>query len=130
MIRIRGLNAERRIKGTIAFEICVERKFLKSVFKTRFRLKRQFWYGEYADTDFFTPSCPHLHSEDQKYKLNVYTGDIYDAKNRKFNGMRVSDNELKKLWSDDKFYKFANEMRKIYSDKFPNSVLRDIPNFD
>jgi len=41
-----------------------------------------------ADADMFTPSCPHLHSIDGKYKLNVYDGTLYDIRLKKQYGIR------------------------------------------
>ena len=103
-------------------------RFIKSSYKTPFKLKKQFWYDEYSDTDMFTPSCPHLHSLDGKYKLNVYTGEFYDIRNKRIiRDKYVPEDELKKLWKDPEFCSFAKTMRKIYNEKYPNSQLPEKP---
>lgn len=122
---------KKTMNNAIAFEIGVERGFVKSVYKTPFKMKKQVWFDEYADADPFTPSCPHLHSSDGKYKLNVYNGEMYDIRTKKIaRDKYISEDELKILWSDPRFLLFAKKMREMYYEKFPNSKLPDIPHFD
>ena len=83
-----------------------------------------------ADADMFTPSCPHLHSTDGKYKLNVYTGELYDIRLKKtIRNKVVNNDELNKLWSETKFLQFAMKMRQLYFEKYPQSQLPQIPVF-
>ena len=125
------ISYKKKIDMPIAFIIGVERRFVNSVYKTPFKIKKQVWYDELADADPFTPSCPHLHSSDGNYKLNVYNGEIYNIRTKKIvRDKYVPKKELKKLWQDLKFQLFAQKMREIYYEKFPNSKLPDIPHFD
>lgn len=104
--------------------------FPKSVYKTPFKIKKQIWVDELADADLFTPSCPHLHSSDGKYKLNVYTGKLYDIRLKKIlTNKIVREDELKMLWNDHKFLEFAMKMRKLYHEKFSQSELDPIPSY-
>lgn len=109
----------------------VSTKFSHGLYKTPFPLKKMIWYDELADSDPFTPSCPHLHSWEEKYKLNVYTGEIYDIRSKKnISNKYVNEDELSKLWADTRFQQFACKMRDIYKEKFPNSVLPSIPTYN
>ena len=77
-----------------------------------FKLDKKVWYYKKSDEDI-NPSFPHLHTRDYKYKMNIYTGDIYfDKKKTPFTSL--SDEEHKKLWSYSKFLKDVKEMRKNY----------------
>lgn len=72
MKKIRISYKQKRITYPMnLYEIRVESYFSKSAYKIPFKLKKMYWYDELADADMFTPSCPHLHSVDGKYKLNV-----------------------------------------------------------
>lgn len=114
----------------VVFELGVQRRFFRSIYETPFKLKKQRWHGCFSDKDVFIPSCPHLHSEDDKYKLNVYTGEIYDRRRRiVLRDKYVPNDELKKLWDDQKFKEFADKMRDYYKEERPNSKLPDIPKF-
>lgn len=119
-------------KERIEIRLGIKHRYRRaSVYTTPFKIKKLFWYDEFADSDYFTPSCPHLHSEDGKYKLNVYTGELYNIRlKRNCTDKYVPKEELKKLWEENKFIKFSNEMRKKYKEKYPDSSLPDIPLFD
>lgn len=109
-------------------ELKVENTVYKSVYKSPFKLMKLFWCGEISDPDFFNPSCPHLHSLDGKYKLNVYNGELYDIRLKRVAGNKhVSKEELDKLWKEPKFLAFANSMRNRYFEQYPCSKLPDIP---
>ena len=83
-----------------------------------------YWYDELADADMFTHLCPHLHSVDGKYKLNVYTGELYDLRLKKIiRNKIVSNDELRRLWGDAGFLQFATKMRELYFEKYPHSQL-------
>lgn len=77
-----------------------------------FKLDKKEWCFRKSDEDI-NPSFPHLHSIDNRYKMNIYTGDIYFGK-RKAPFSSISDEEHKMLWSDSKFLKDVKEMRKNY----------------
>ena len=77
-----------------------------------FKLDKKRWYFKKGDMDP-NPSFPHLHSIDNKYKMNIYTGDIYFNK-KKTPFASITDSDHKKLWSNIKFLKNVKEMRKNY----------------
>lgn len=131
MKRLRMTYGKKKtLKTFILYELGYERRFSRSVYKTPFKLKKEYWYDEYSDSDLFTPSCPHLHSVSGQYKLNVYTGEMYDIRLRKVvKDKRVPNKELKMLWENPEFLLFATQMRKIYMEKYPKSKLPDIPKF-
>ena len=100
------------------------------VYTTPFSIRSNKWYDETSDPDPFNPSCPHLHSKDGPYKMNVYTGEIYNTQTKKIiSDYQISKKELRKLWSDKKFVKFALIMRKQYYEKYPQGILPDIPEY-
>ena len=104
--------------------------FTPQAYETQFSIKSQKWYDELSDSDLFNPSCPHLHSKEGPYKMNVYTGEIYNIQTKKIiSGYGVREKDLKKLWNDKKFVTFALIMRERYFEMFPNGVLPDIPVF-
>ncbi len=61
-------------------------------YSTPFMIRNQKWYDELSDPDFFTPSCPHLHSNDGHYKMNVYTGELYDIPIKKISNKNPTIN--------------------------------------
>ena len=99
-------------------------------YTTPFSIRSQKWYDELSDSDPYNPSCPHLHSVGGPYKMDVYTGQIYNTQTKKIiEGYHIREKDLKKLWNDKKFVAFALAMRKLYSDKFPNGALPEIPEY-
>lgn len=89
----------------------------------KFKLDKKYWYFHKGDNDI-NPSYPHLHSKDNKYKMNIYTGDIYLIK-QKIPFTTLSDKEYKKLWMDDKFVNDVIQIRKNYI--YGEDKLPDIP---
>ncbi len=88
------------------------------------------WFDELSDPDWFFPSCPHLHCKEKPYKLNVYTGELYDIRSKKVSSIeRVGKKDLKELWKNKKFENFADKMRAKFLERFPNGVLPETPNF-
>ena len=71
-------------------------------------------------------SIPHGDSIDakRKYQLNPYDGRIYHGKNEVGT---ISKKEFRRLWTDAKFIKYANEARAVYLSKHPNAILPEIP---
>ena len=117
-------------KDIVVFTLTVSNEYDRGCYQTPFQLKKTLWFYELSDPDLFFPSCPHLHSSDQQYKLNVYTGELYSTKSKKIvKGKVVKEKELERLWSDRKFLEFAKKMRTTYFEKFPSSSLPPIPTF-
>ena len=85
------------------------------------------WQIHIADKDPF-PSVPHMHATDVPLKLNIYTGEIYDAKTKLYI-TTASRKDLKKLWADEKFVTTVKNARKIYLQNNPKYKLEKIPMF-
>lgn len=54
-----------------------------------------------------------MHSKNYPLKLNIYTGEIYDTRTKKFI-TTANKKELKKLWEDEKFKQAVIEARRVY----------------
>ena len=117
-------------KHIVVFALVVSNEHERGCYQTPFQMKKTLWFDELSDSDLFFPSCPHLHSSDGQYKLNVYTGELYSTKNKKIvKGKVVKEKELERLWSDRKFMEFAEKMRTTYFEKYPSSSLPSVPSF-
>lgn len=117
-------------KAIVYFALAVSNEYDRGCYQTPFQMKKTLWFDELSDPDLFFPSCPHLHSSDGQYKLNVYTGELYSTKNKKMvKGKVVKGKELERLWGDRKFIEFAEKMRTAYFKKYPLSSLPSIPTF-
>lgn len=77
-----------------------------------FKLNKSDWYFKISDPDI-NPSFPHLHSKDSKYKMNIYNGEIYRAKDKRLIST-LSDNDFFKLWNNPKFRQEVIKIRKTY----------------
>ena len=89
-------------------------------------LRGKKWTMHITDEDP-NPSVPHLHGvEDNRYTMNVYTGEVFW--DRKPAGILKMD-EYQKLWNDDKFLDMVAEARKYYLQHHPKAKLPDCPNF-
>lgn len=77
-------------------------------------MKGVHWIIHEKDADINEPSCPHCHAIEKNWKLNIYTGQIYDATNHCYLKEKVSKTELKKLWGQKKFVEIVLKERKRY----------------
>ena len=91
-----------------------------------FTLQGLKWEMHITDEDP-NPSIPHLHGvEDSRYKINVYTGEVFwDGKPA---GILKSE-EHQKLWQDEAFLKMLNKARKHYIEHHPCVKLPNYPYF-
>lgn len=62
-----------------------------------------------GDSDTF-PSVPHIHEQDSKRKLDIYTGRFTD-------GTHLSEKDLVDLWNDEKFIKRLSKNRPAITTK-------------
>lgn len=87
------------------------------------------WIWHKTDADEF-PSVPHLHMKsNDRYVLNVYTGDFHN-KNTKRITQRISKKKLKKVWTEDNFVKHLKEKREIYySQKYDGKRYTELPDY-
>ena len=117
-------------KDVVVFALVVSNVYDRGCYHTPFQMRKTLWFDELSDPDLFFPSCPHLHSTDGQYKLNVYTGELYSTQSKKIvKGKVVKEKELERLWSDRKFMEFAEKMRTTYFEKYPLSSLPSVPSF-
>ena len=112
------LRVRRTIYGTY-----ISRWFYTS----KININNSKWQIHIADKDPF-PSVPHMHATNVPLKLNIYTGEIYDAKT-KVCITTASRKDLKKLWADEKFVTTVKNARKIYLQNNPKYKLEKIPMF-
>lgn len=125
-------NKKKRIeeRGIFVTGLYVSTEYARGLYQTPFQMKKTLWYDELADPDPYFPSCPHLHSMDNRYKLNVYTGEIYSVSNKALvKDKKVKGKELERLWDEPSFRNFAERMRNLHIEKSPSLVLPKIPTF-
>ena len=70
-------------KDVVVFALVVSNVYDRGCYHTPFQMRKTLWFDELSDPDLFFPSCPHLHSTDGQYKLNVYTGELYSTQSKK-----------------------------------------------
>ena len=70
-----------------------------------------------------------MHSKNYPLKLNIYTGEIYDKRTKKFI-TTANKKELKKLWEDEKFKQAVMDARRVYLGEHPKIKLPKIPTFN
>lgn len=79
------------------------------------------WVFTKSDPDSY-PSVPHGHfkSQNNKWpKLNPYTGRVFTSKHQEDRQQRLTKEQMKTIWSDEKFKSFCREMIIWYQEKFP-----------
>lgn len=84
------------------------------------------WVLHKYDPDVFFPSCPHFDCRDRKWKLDIYSGKIYNSSNHSYVG-KIPYKVLKeKIWGDDTIVNMIIDIRKRYElerenkpDRFP-----------
>lgn len=90
------------------------------------------WYGKLRwlwhenDQDMW-PSYPHLHAKKGSYKMDIYTGTIYETHQNTV-VRNLSNKEMKKLWEQKKFCKHVEEKRKFYMEKIYDGIrYKELP---
>ena len=79
-----------------------------------------------TDADTF-PSVPHLHAvEDPRFKIDVYTGEVYWDRKR---AGKLKEKELSYLWKNDDFLRMLEKSRGYYETQYPDRELPDYPYF-
>ena len=100
-------------------------------YKVPITLNGDKWQDELSDPDPFFPSCPHLHCIGKPYKLNVYTGEIYNMQTKKIlRNEKIRKKELKELWKNELFLAFVRKKREEHDINYPTDVLPPIPTFE
>ncbi len=101
------------------FELSYENVIVKRCFKIwigeiKETIAKEKWYWHKNDEDF-GPSFPHLHSKNNPFKLDIYTGKVYNVKTKKVIN-NVNNNELKLLWANADFNNYVLEKRRYYQE--------------
>lgn len=81
-----------------------------------------------GDDDFW-PSVPHGHSNDKKYVLRIWSGEIFEKRTKKLRYL-ADEIEMQKLKQDEKFREFVVKAREAYEDRniwVPKMNLKNLP---
>lgn len=76
------------------------------------------WIMHEHDSDINDPSCPHCHAKEKNWKLDIYSGCVYDYTNGKAYITKLSKKEFKRLWKQKGFLSLVLKERKWYEDEF------------
>lgn len=79
------------------------------------------WYFTLGDADC-APSVPHGHerSKTQPWpKLNPYTGRVFSQIHTEDKSRRLTRDEMRELWRDEKFVDFCRKQVQWYASRFP-----------
>ena len=76
------------------------------------------WIMHEYDSDINDPSCPHCHAKEKNWKLDIYSGCVYDYTNGKVCITKLSKKEFKRLWRQKGFLSLVLKERKWYEDEF------------
>lgn len=82
------------------FEFLYEFMSNSTFYDPNYEIKGLKWRIHKNDMDNW-PSIPHLHAIEKNYKMDIYTGVVYNANNKKYIGS-IRGKELRKLWQDEK----------------------------
>lgn len=90
-------------------------------------LHKVHWIMHEHDADINDPSCPHCHAKEKNWKLDIYTGRIYDySQGKKYIGCLTS-REMNQLWASKGFYNLVMRERKWYYECYHNQNPRRYP---
>ena len=85
------------------------------------KVKGMFWVFHKGDNDDH-PSVPHGHSQDGKYKLELWNGNIYEVETGKLK-YKAKRKEMEKLYNLPGFVRFVYECRDEYVQRNPAITL-------
>lgn len=101
----------------------VEKNSLPLVLKTRTKIWNMIWDFHKGDDDM-NPSVPHGHSIDGKYKIELWSGTVYDRRTKKVIGKALRK-EIEDLYNNPSFLFFVKEVRESYLQRHPH--IRQLP---
>ena len=109
----------------------IKTKYKTYNYRPKIPIKNINWEFRKGDDDY-RPSVPHGHSlegkkADGKYKLELWTGNIYEESTGKLYGV-AKKKDMVLLYKDIEFKKFVDECRKIYQQKNPKFKLPPLKN--
>lgn len=84
-------------------------------------IKKMYWEFHKGDNDNL-PSVPHGHSLDGKYKLEIWSGKIYNIQSGKVEYI-AKKKDMKALQQYPGFIEFVKECREEYKERNPDIVL-------
>ena len=108
-IVVKNFNSDKRISSH-----CVGRRG----YSPGFSLFSQNWQMHLTDADNW-PSVPHAHSCNGDYKMNVWTGEVFEIPSKRFVG-NARKKELEKMHRDDKFKRFAKKAIVAHRELYPD----------
>lgn len=89
-------------------------KHLPTRYRPNFKIFKMNWDFHKFDDDP-SPSVPHGHSIDNKYRLSIWDGEVYEKKDGKLNRVgKAKKKDLEDLRKDIKFQAFVLEARDWY----------------
>ena len=91
--------------------------FRHDLLRPKTQVKKMYWDFHKGDSDY-NPTVPHGHSLDGKYKLELWSGKIYDVSSGKVHGIAKSK-EMKILYAYPGFREFVEECREEYRRIYP-----------
>lgn len=99
------------------------RHFSPKCLATPFTVKGVKWEIHNHDADINNPSCPHMHAIGKPWKLDLYTGIIYDEKTGIYVG-RIKAKELLEIWNAKGVLKIILAERAIYEELHKKDPIR------
>lgn len=92
-------------------------------FKSNINIKRQVnvisplkglhWFMHEHDDDINDPSCPHCHAKEKHWKLDIYTGYMYEYPGKRYKG-KLSKSDMRNMWSQKNFLDLVIKERLWY----------------
>ena len=95
-----------------------------TMLRPQISIKKMYWEFHKGDNDNF-PSVPHGHSLDGKYKLELWSGKIYNVQSGKVEYI-AKKKDMKALQNYPEFMEFVKECREESGARNPNIVLPDL----
>lgn len=90
---------------------------------TPFTVKGVKWEIHNHDADINNPSCPHMHAIGKSWKLDLYTGNIYESGSGILVG-QVKRDELLAIWNAKGVYKIILAERALYEELHRSNPTR------
>lgn len=99
-------------------------KSQRDLLRPRIQVKKMYWDFHKGDADY-NPSVPHGHSLDGKYKLELWSGRIYEISSGKIYGVS-KPKEMRALYDLPGFREFVEECREEYRKMHPTMKLKPL----
>ena len=93
-------------------------------FRPKVSIKKMYWEFHKGDEDY-NPSVPHGHALDGKYKLELWSGKIYEIATGEVYAVAKAK-DMRKLYVYDGFQEFVDMCRNTYIEHHPGFILPDL----